>query len=62
MSWLSDSVQNDKDMECRQLAQACLYFLKQLLGNPFEAMFKTEANAASHAAAIAGSTLPQLRF
>jgi len=62
VSWLTDSVQNDKDLECRQLAQACLYFLKQLLGNPFEALFKAEANAASHAASIAGAALPALRF
>lgn len=62
MSWLTDSVQNDKDAECRQLSQACLYFLKQLLGNPFEAMFKEEANAAIHAASVAGATLPALRF
>ena len=62
VAWLTSAVQSDKDHECRQLAQANLYFLRQLLGDPFERLFKNEENNAAQAHIRASAQLPAIRF
>ena len=62
VSWLTDSVENDRDVECRQLARANLVLLKELVGDPFEGMFKDQANTARQTSIRTQSELPLLKF
>jgi len=62
VSWLSDTMQSDTDQECRQLGRANLFFVKQLLGDPFESMLNREENRAVAAANRINAALPTLKF